>query len=161
MIRAIGILGSMCATGGCFRYNYVPLAEAPVGEEVRVHLSREGHARLSASVGEALPNLPRIVDGSLVQANAQQLLISVRVATDSRVASAGLRQRLAVPASDIQQLEVRQVDRKKVVLIGVGAGLALGAIIAHYVRGVFGGTTRPFPEPGPTELMQSRLWPSR
>ena len=146
---------------GCFRYSYVPLADAPVGQEVRVHLSREGHARLSSAVGEALPDLPRVVDGSLVQANARQLLISVRVATDSRVASAGLRQRLAIPAGDIQQLEVRQLDRKKVVLIGVGAGLALGAIIAHYVGGVFGGTTGPFPEPGPTELVQPQLRLSR
>jgi len=32
--------------------------------------------------------------------------------------------------------------------------IVLGAIIAHYVGGVFGGTTVPRPDPGPGELIR-------
>lgn len=42
-------------------------------------------------------------------------------------------------------------------MIGAGAGVVLAAIIVRYVSGVFGGTTRPTPDPGPTEVVQPRL----
>lgn len=151
--RAVAAWCLAAVSAGCFKYTFVPIAEAPVGKEVRVHLSAEGHARLATAVADQLPNIGRTFDGSLVDVNNERLLVSVRIADDPRAMSSGLRQRLAVPVGDVQELELKHLDRKKVTLIGIGAGTVLAAIIAHYVGGVFGGTTKPFPEPGQPETI--------
>ncbi|MGQ0649229.1 MAG: hypothetical protein ACT4P7_16885 [Gemmatimonadaceae bacterium] len=160
MKTASWLLCLALASAGCFKYTYVSVAEAPVGREVRVHLSPEGLARLTTAVGDQLPDLRRTFDGSLVQVNAQQLLVSVRLTTDARIASAGLMQRVAVPVGDVQQLELKQLDRRKVTLISVGAGAVLAALIAHYVGGIFGGTTGTIPEPGQPETIIPRARPA-
>ena len=144
---------AMGATTGCYRYQYTPATQAPVGKEVRVHLTPEGFTRLRAVVGDAVPNFRQVFDGALVEQNAQQILVSVRIVTDARVATAGLMQRVAVPVGDVQALELRELHKGKMMAIGIGAGLVLAALIAHYVGGVFGGTTGTIPDPGQPETI--------
>ncbi|MBC7895155.1 MAG: hypothetical protein H7066_07065 [Cytophagaceae bacterium] len=153
LFRGIVLAFALGATTGCYRYQYAPVAQAPVGKEVRVHLTPEGFTRLRAAVGDGLPNIRQVFDGALVEQNAQQLLVSVRVATDARVATAGLMQRVAVPVDDVQALELRELHKGKMLAIGIGAGVVLAALIAHYVGGVFGGTTGTIPDPGQPETI--------
>lgn len=161
LLRGTVLAFALGATTGCYRYTYTPIAQAPVGKEVRVHLTPDGYTRLRAVAGDGVPNLRQVFDGSLVEHNAQQILVSVRVATDARVATAGLMQRVAVPAADVQALELRQLHRGKMIAIGIGAGVVLAALIAHYVGGVFGGTTGTIPDPGQPETIIPQLQRSR
>jgi hypothetical protein len=154
--RCAVALGLAAASAGCYKYTYVDRSEAAVGDNVRVHLSQAGYQRLAASVGDQVPGLRRTFDGSLVGASVDRLLVAVHFSGDARVSSQGLEQRVSVPMADVQRLELKQLDKKRVIIIGAGAGVVLGALIVHYVGGEFGGTTGKFPEQGPSELMAPR-----
>lgn len=144
------------ASTGCYKYAYVDRSDAAVGQQVRVHLSQAGYQRLATSVGDQVPGLHRTFDGSLVEASVDRLLVAVHFSGDARISSQGLEQRVDVPMADVQRLELKQLDRKRVIVIGAGAGVVLGALIVHYVGGEFGGTTGTFPTPGPSELVAPR-----
>jgi len=139
---------------GCFHYTQVPLAQANIGRDIRVHLTDSGYTRLQQSAGDQLPQLRKTLEGPLVAANGERLLIAVPVYTDGPTVRQTLQQRLAIPVSDVLGLERKSLDKRKTALIGAGVGAALIAFIAYYVSGEFGGTTGPFPEPGPTEIIQ-------
>jgi hypothetical protein len=149
-------LGLAAASAACYKYTYVDRSEAAVGHDVRVHLSPDGYQRLAASVGDQVPGLRRTFDGSLVHASVDRLLVAVHFSSDARVSSQGLEQRVSVPTADVLQLELKQLDGKRVVIIGAGAGVVLGALVVHFVGGEFGGTTGKFPEPSASELVVPR-----
>jgi hypothetical protein len=148
----IALLNVAVLTAGCFKYTYVQPAQAPVGSQVRIHLSEPGYARLSTTVGSDVPRLDRTIEGSVVHADSAKLLVSTRVWTESASTRDWLEQRVDIPVNDIAQLELKQVNRRNVTLIGVGAGLAFGALVVGWLTGAFGGTTGAEPEPGPGEF---------
>jgi hypothetical protein len=141
-------------TLGCFEYRPVPLTTPPVGKEVRVHLTDAGYNRLSETTADGVPRLRRTMDGSLISADGQRLLVAVASWQGRPGTRETLHQRIAVPVSDVISLERKLLDRRKTTLVAAGAGAALVAFIAYYVSGEFGGTTSPFPEPGPGESIQ-------
>jgi hypothetical protein len=152
-LREIALLWAVVSTSGCYQYRNVPLTEPPpVGREVRIHLSESGFTRLSATAGEQVPRLSRTIEGDLVQANEGSFLVALRVWSAGAPARDELVQRVSIPARDVSQLELKQLDKRKVGLIAAGAGAVLGVFIVRYVSGVFGGTTGPLPEPGPSEM---------
>jgi hypothetical protein len=134
---------------GCYQFTRVPLEGAPVGREVRVHLSEAGYLRLADEVGEFVPHLGHTVEGDLVQADEQQLLVAVPSRPDAATGGVGFHQRVAIPLSDVVGIELKEFNKGRVALITVSAGAALVAFIVYYVSGEFGGTTAPFPEPAP------------
>jgi hypothetical protein len=139
-------------TAGCFKYTYVRPAQAPVGSQVRVHLSEPGYTRLSASVGSDVPRLERTIEGLLVQADSSKLLVSTRVWTESASTRDWLEQRVDIPIGDITQLELKQLNRRNATLVGVGAGVVFGALVVGWLTGAFGGTTHGEPDPGQPEF---------
>jgi hypothetical protein len=139
-------------TAGCFKYTYVRPAQAPVGSQVRVHLSEPGYTRLSASVGSDVPRLERTIEGLLVQADSSKLLVSTRVWTESASTRDWLEQRVDIPIGDITQLELKQLNRPNATLVGVGAGVVFGALVVGWLTGAFGGTTHGEPDPGQPEF---------
>jgi hypothetical protein len=119
----------------------VPLQQAQAGQQVRVHLTEPGFTRLSNQAEGALPHVSRTIEGDLVEATDQQLLLAVRIGWDPSVPGDRLRQRVAIPVADIWQLEHRQLNKTKTALIVVGAGVAVGSIIVSSIHGQYGGTT--------------------
>ena len=53
----------------------------------------------------------------------------------------------------LETLERELIDKGKMLAIGIGSGVVLAALVAHYVGGVFGGTTGTIPDIGPTETI--------
>lgn len=156
--RSVVLIAS-ALTLGCFEYRQVPIAAAPVGKEVRVNLTDAGYNRLAGTAGDQLPRLRRTIEGPLISATEQSLLLGVTSWQGRAGTRETLHQRIAVPVSDVLGLERRMLDRRKTTIIAAGAGAALLAFIGYYVSGEFGGTTSPFPEPGQGESLQVPLIP--
>jgi hypothetical protein len=134
-------LSLLVVTAACFEYTTVRPELAQVGRPVRVHLTEPGFSRLSAEAAGALPHLGRVIEGDLVEATGQQMLVAVRVGWDPSVEGDRLQQRLAIPIADIWQVEVRQLNKTKTALIVAGATVAVGSIIVSTIHGQYGGTT--------------------
>jgi hypothetical protein len=139
---------------GCFEFRQVPVAAAPIGQDVRVRVTDAGYDRLAATIGEQVPRLRRILDGPLISVDDRSLLMGLATWHGRPGSRESLYQRVSVPLSDVISVERKVLDRRKTTLVAVGAGAVLIAFIARYVSGEFGGTTSPFPEPGPGESIQ-------
>ncbi len=159
--RKAGVALLLLIIGGCFQYTQIPLAQARVGKDVRVHLTDAGYARLHETAGDQVPGLRRTIEGPLIASNDQRILVAVPVFTGGSAERATLQQRLAIPVSDVLGIERKMLNRRKTTIIAAGAAAALIAFIAYYVSGEFGGTTSPFPEPGQGESIQLQFRFSR
>jgi Na+/H+-dicarboxylate symporter len=134
----------MLSVGGCYKYSYEPLAQAPVGEDVRVHLSEQGFARLMESRRDFTPASPTI-DGKLAANGAGEIALMISLPPNPTTPGLELRQSVSIPASDVLQIERRQLDRTKTTVAAVGAGAVVAGLIVYSVRGTFGGTTTETP----------------
>ena len=114
-----------------------------------MHLSDSGSVRYAMQVGNGAdafrPN--RTVDGEIVASSDSQMTLAVRLAGQD-VPTALLRQRVSITPADVSFIQLKALDRTKMTIIGVVGGLAIGALVAHYIGGVFGGNTEPRPGPG-------------
>jgi hypothetical protein len=151
-------LAAVLLSLACYKYTYVQPGEAAVGNEVRVHLSESGYTHVSEAVGPAVPRFERTFDGVVVHSDSAKLLISTRIWTEGASPRDWLEQRVAVPATAIAQLQLKQLNMRKVTLLGVGAGVVVGAILVGWLSGEFGGTTDAGGDPTPSELARPG-WP--
>ena len=135
---------------GCFGYVTAEPGTVPPGQRVRVHLTQEGLDDLA----EFAPGL--MMDGTLVQADSDQLILRVSVGDQTvGIMTRSLGQDLTIPASRIARLEQRELDRRRTWLTaGVGAA-AVAAILTSFGEGV------PNPELPPVEEDPAGFGPMR
>lgn len=112
--------------GGCFSYVTAPVDTVPVGEEVRVFVSRQAL--------QELPDLPNgdtpILAGKLTRRDNERLFISVPVARRQEgffVSQIG--QEVGVRSSEIVQLEMRKLNRTNTALFVGGIGIAAAGVV--------------------------------
>jgi len=142
--RATVALLLMVSLGGCYKYAYEPLAQAPVGGDVRVHLSQQGFTRLLESRRDFTPTSPTI-DGKLAANGPGEIALTISLPPNPTTPGLELRQSVMIPATDVLQVERRQLDRTKTTIAGVGAGALVAGLVVYSVRGKFGGTTTETP----------------
>ena len=146
------LLAFVLPSAACFEYAAMPVTSPlAIGHHVRMELTPDGFARLIEALGNDVPHSGRGIDGDLVQANADQFLVAVRVFSAGAGEANQLEQRIAVPVRDVVSLQVKTLDRQRTAYVAVGVGVALVALVARYVRGTFGGTTTGSGPPGPPE----------
>lgn len=110
---------------GCYRYVPADTGSLRAGTEVRTRLS----AAEAERIGELLQTNGRLLEGRLVEAEGDQLLLQVPVAyTQVGSRPGALHQRVGIPRSEIVEVELKQLDRKK-----TGALIAASAIVAGAV----------------------------
>ena len=136
------LLAFVLPSVACFEYTAVPVTAPPaVGHHVRIDLTPTGFDHLAETLGRDFPHSGRRIDGDLVQANADQFVVAVRVCSTGAGEANQLEQRIAVPVRDVVNLQVKTLDRQRTAYVAVGVGAAIVTLVAHYVRGTFGGTT--------------------
>lgn len=146
------LLLGVVLTVGCFRYTGVQPVSLPAnGQQVRVELTSDGFGRLVAALGPDFPHSGRHVEGELVEADAAQLLVAIRVWSDGAGPANQLQQRVSIPVRDVVELQVKALDTQRTALVAVGAAAVLGSVVAHHLRGTFGGTTTGTGTSAPTE----------
>ncbi|RMH23103.1 MAG: hypothetical protein D6701_00675 [Gemmatimonadetes bacterium] len=119
------LCAAVLVTAGCYHYQPVGEAPPPPGAKVRAHVD----LREAEALREAVGREERFVDGTVLEAAADRLLLQVRVGT----AGSRVFQELTVPRSSIERLEVRTLDKRgTLLLVGgiVGAGVAAGIAIS-------------------------------
>jgi hypothetical protein len=142
---ALGAL--LWSTLGCYTYEPVRLGEIPVGADVRARVSADEAERLREVFGRE----DRLVDGTVVEDGTDGLLLDAPVLSAVQRGGETLSQRLSLPASEILEVELRQLDQ---VRTGTLLGVAVAGAVYLLVSQLEGGRgTEERPElPPPTEM---------
>jgi hypothetical protein len=152
--RAVALALLVLQAAGCFRYSAASLASLPEGRPVRVRLTEAGLGRLAPEQRAQLPDQDPVLEGDLLQATAEGLLVAVPVsvnATGRFERTRAIYQRVSIPVQDVIGVELKQLDQKRTGLIAAGVGAVFVAFVVSYVTGVFGGSPTK-PDDPPIEL---------
>lgn len=150
LVAPAAALTILCLGAGCYRYTQVAFDQIEPGREVRLHLSDTGAVRYASQLGmDAGAVQPdREIHGEVVASSDSQLVLGVRVPAQIGATYSPLRQRVTFTPADVSLAQLKALDRTRMTIIGVVGGVAIAALLAHYVGGVFGGNTEPGPGPG-------------
>jgi hypothetical protein len=123
--RAIFLIAPLLLCG-CFSYVQVPLDTNPVGEDVRLYVSRQGLAELP----EATEHNGPILMGKVLREENERLVISVPIARrEEGFFVSQIGQEVGVRRGEIVQLEMRKLNRTNTALFVAGTGLAAAGVV--------------------------------
>src|SRR5688572_25283186 len=116
-------------SSGCYGYIPVELEAVPPGEQVLVHLTRQGLADIPE-----LPNLTsNALTGRVISRDATQLVLRVPTVTQRRASGAleTLGQDIPVPVGEIIDVSRRELSRIRTgLLVAASIGAVVSAIIS-------------------------------
>lgn len=117
------------ALSACYSYTTLPPGTTPVGERVRVRVSGAEAERLEPVLGLT----DREIEGELLE--QADSTVSLEVPLPMPLQGGGTlaeraHQRIIIPRTDLQEIQLRRLDRTRTTLL-VGAGVAgVAAIVA-------------------------------
>src|SRR5688500_18943978 len=133
------VVALLILTTGCYSYVPAEFTAVPLGEGVRVYLSREGQARLRAAGEDQIPGLADeepVVDGVLVRREASEFSLRIPVAQrQTGFIQSTLDQQVTLPTTEVVQVRQRVVSRTKSALAVVGSTAAVGALLVTIIKG--------------------------
>lgn len=145
----------LLVASGCYSYVPAELGVVPVGEGVRVYLSRAGVAKLSELAGDQIPGAggdQPVVQGTLVRRTDSEFSLLVPVASRQvGFLQSNLGQQITFPVGDAVQVQLRKVSSVKTGLALVGSTAGIAYVIVAIVQGARQ-PTNPNPDPGPVDL---------
>ena len=155
------ICGLMLLVAGCYGYSGATIETLSVGQPVRARISGAQAERLEPVLG----NAGRIVEGELLEKADSSLTIAVAtpISSEGSVSVSRAYQRVAIPRADLQEIEVRHLDRGRTSLavVGAAAGVAAAFAAVSQVVQLGEGGGRPNPNrsrvPTPVPLFRIRL----
>ena len=139
---------TLCLSG-CFGYVPTVLETAPVGEDIRLLVTRQGGFELSAvtNIDVSVP----LVRGRLMGREGSELLLSVpTVQRRDGFHTVQLTQTIRVPVDEIVRIERREFNGLNTVLLA-GGGVAVAVGIMAVIMEAFG-NTGPDGSPDPPEF---------
>ncbi len=139
--------------GGCYTYTPLNLEEVSPLHEVRARVSLAEAERLEELVGRERRN-PRMVEGIVAERSNETLSMDMSVASElagARVQT--FRQRVEIPVQSILEVERKELDRGRTLMLTGAVGAVLAAAVFALVIDEGGDATRPG---GPIDL-ESRL----
>jgi hypothetical protein len=120
--------------GGCYTYVPVETAIVPEGEQVRVHLTREGVLALPELDGREGP----ILTGAVASRSADRISIRVPVVIRREgFLQNTLGQNVAVPLAQIERMETRKLSRSRTGLVVVGTAGVAALVVFKIVDGAW------------------------
>ncbi|MSR07882.1 MAG: hypothetical protein EXR93_12595 [Gemmatimonadetes bacterium] len=145
----------LLVTTGCYSYVPAELGVVPVGEGVRVYLSRAGVAKLSELTGDEIPGSggdQPLVQGTLVRRTDSEFSILVPVASRQvGFLQTNLGQQVTFPVADAVQVQLRKISPVKTGLALIGSTAGIAYLIVSIVQGARQ-PSNPSPDPGPVDL---------
>lgn len=137
--------GLMLLVGACYGYAGASMETVRVGQPVRARISGAQAERLEPVLG----NTGRTVEGELLEKADSAVVIAVAtpVSTEGSVALTRAYQRIEIPRADLQDIEVRHLDRARTSLAVLGAvgGVAAAFAAVSQVVQLGGGGSRSSP----------------
>ena len=134
LLRARGPLlaASILCLSGCFRYVPIRLEVAPVGEDVRLVVTRQGAFELSevTGVSAAAP----VLRGELVRVEDRAVLLRIPLESQRMgIHTEELGQTIRVPTEEILSIERRELDRTLTGLLAAASTAAAVGVISLIV----------------------------
>ena len=120
--RAAASAFSLCiALSACYSYGAAPVSTAPVGERVRVRVSGAEAERLEPILGFT----DREIEGELLEQADSSITLQVPLPLPPQDGGLTERahQRIIIPRADVQEVELRRLDKFRTTLL-VGTGVA-------------------------------------
>jgi len=137
-VRAAALGLAALALSACYAYTAAPSSGARVGDRVRVRISGAEADRLEPMLGQS----GRTIEGDLLEEADSSVALGVALPYQLDAATMGSRaqQRIVIPRAELQQLELRRLDKVRTsLLIGIGvAGVV--AIAASKGSSLLGGS---------------------
>ena len=139
------ISGFLLLIAGCYSYSGAALESVRVGQGVRARISGSEAERLEPVLG----NSDRTVEGQLLEKGDSAVVVSVAtpLSTEANAAVSQAVQRIEIPRADLEQIEVRHIDRFRtsVLVLGGIAGAAAAVAAVSQVVQLGGGGSRSNP----------------
>jgi hypothetical protein len=137
MTRTFAFVLSLCAFG-CYTFEPMALEEIRPQMEVRARLTPDQAAEFS----DLFPGQDRLLEGTVLEGDRNQLLLLVPVATANRRGRLEtLNQRLGIPHSGLVEVELKQIDRWRTGALSAAGAAVLGLIVYNSLSGGSSGTT--------------------
>jgi hypothetical protein len=131
MLCRVVALSSVVGFVGCYSYQPIEVTTAPVGTEVRAHITGAASDRVAPLLGSFDT---RELVGSVVENRAGNMLLEVAMGAKPNVTDGvvQLHARVPVGPSDLVSFERRKLDVGRTVLLagGITAGVSLAAVLA-------------------------------
>jgi hypothetical protein len=130
---------TLLVTTGCYSYVPAEFETVPIGQGVRVFLSRDGVTRLRELGGDQIPGASSdqpVVQGTLVRRSAADFSILIPV-TSRQVGflQNELGQQVTLPVADAVQVQRREVSQVKTGLALAGSTAAIAFVIVSIIKG--------------------------
>jgi hypothetical protein len=125
------------ALSACYAYTAAPPSGARVGERVRVRVTGAEADRLEPTLGLS----GRMIEGDLLEQADSSIALGVALPyqLDATAMASRAQQRIVIPRAELQELELRRLDKMRTsLLVGVGVA-AVVAIAASKGSSLFGG----------------------
>ncbi|HKO17163.1 MAG TPA: hypothetical protein VJU87_13075 [Gemmatimonadaceae bacterium] len=115
------------AASGCYSYVLIPVDQLSVGQPVRARISGAQAERLEPVLGDN----GRELDGKLLEKQDSGIVMAVSsaIGAESGVYTRAY-QRIAIPRSELEEVEIRRLDHLKTGVAIAGGVVAVSAIFA-------------------------------
>jgi hypothetical protein len=141
----------LLVTTGCYSYVPAEFETVPIGEGVRVYLTREGVTRLREIGGDQIPGASSeqpVVSGTLVRRSPADFSILIPVtARQVGFLQNELGQQVTLPVADAVQVQLRKVSQVKTGAALVGSTAAIAFVIVSIIKGARQPSDNPQPLP--------------
>lgn len=137
-VRAAALGAALWALSACYSYTAASPAGARVGERVRARVSAAEADRLEPTLGQS----GRTIEGDLLEQADSSIALGVALPyqLDATTMASRAQQRVVIPRAELQELELRRLDKLRTSLL-VGVGVAgVVAIAASKGSSLFGGS---------------------
>ena len=143
-LRAATAAVAALLTGACHTYSPGTPADVTAGDRVRTLLTQPQFEQFE----EHLLGGDRLVEGTVVEADATSMLLEVPVVTVAEgIRVDSYNQRLRIPLQGIADVEIRSLSRGRTYALAGILGAAVGAIAWDQFRGSRRGEAIPPPPP--------------
>lgn len=131
-LRQLVVAALLSLSSGCYAYHETELESVTPGTPIRIRLSPEEAARLA----ELRLTDARLVDGTLIANGGDRVMLDTRVGVnDPTRGSRALVQRVAVPVTEVHEVELRRLDWLKTGAIAGAFALGVGIVAAAALDG--------------------------
>ena len=139
--RAALCAAAILAATACHSYRPGALGDLSPGDQVRTLLTADQHEEFS----DYLLGGDRLLEGTVVEAGPQTLLVEVPVVTVAEgIRVESYSQRLRIPGTGLADLEIRSLDRTRTWGLAGAVGAALGGLVWYQLSDR---ARRPGPDP--------------
>lgn len=133
LARAVALGAALAVLSACFSYTAPPSSGPKIGERVRVRVSGAEAEKLDSMVGLR----DRAVEGDLLEEADSSIALAVPLpfapSTEGGGFSRQAQQRIVIPRSDVQEMQLRRLDKLRTSLL-VG-GMVAGVVAIAVTKG--------------------------